>query len=122
VATFFEVICLLLFNTDLFTRLAAASADGFGKHFPMGAVASILIAVVSGALCAYGLFARVRWLRALTELRLSLGTGQIIVYLLLAELIISEQPARLVPFVLLLGAMITGFVFLSRTRQAFYQG
>lgn len=116
-----EVICLVLYNPDMFSRISAALADGFGAHFPGGAVFSILIAILSGLLCAQGMFQAKKWTYGFSEMRGALGAGQVLVYLLLSELVVSDEPWRLVPFFLLLGVMVMTYVFMGRIRQSYYQ-
>jgi hypothetical protein len=121
VVTFLEVVCLFLYNNDFFPRLSAAFADGFGKHFPGYALFSLLLSLGTGAICALGLTNRWRWVKEFTEMRLALGAGQVFVFLLLSELIISAEVWRIIPFFLLLGAMTVAYVFLGRTRKNYYQ-
>jgi len=119
--TFLEVVCLFLYNTDFFPRMSAAFADGMGKHFPGYALFSLLVSLGTGAICALGLTNRWRWVKGFTEMRLALGAGQVLVYLLLSELIISSEIWRIFPFFILLGVMVVAYVFLGRTRKNYYQ-
>lgn len=121
VLTLLEVVCLFLYNTDFFPRLSAAFAGDFGRHFPGSAFVSLLLAVGTGALCAFGMLRRVKWLRAVSEMRILLGPGQVIVFLLLSELIISKEIWRIFPFFILLAVMVVAYISLGRTKKPFYQ-
>jgi hypothetical protein len=116
-----EVVCLFLYNPDFLPRMSVAFADGMGKHFPGWALFSILLALGSGAVCAVGLSNRWKWAKDFVELRLALGAGQVLVYLLLSELYISSSVLLFIPFFALLVVMVVAYVFLGQTRKNYYQ-
>lgn len=121
IMTFLEVVCLFIYNSDFFPRLSAAFSDGFGHHFPGAAFLSLLLSIVSGALCGVGLMNRWRGIKPVAEMRIALGPGQVVVYLLLSQLLVSDEIWRLFPFIFLVGLMIVAYVFLGKTRQNYYQ-
>jgi hypothetical protein len=119
--TVVELICLFLFNADFFARISASLSDGM-VHFPGYELFSILVSLGTGALCAFGMMKHVKWVRGLAEMRIALGAGQVLVYLLASQLLVSAQIWRAIPFVALLILMVPTYLALGKTRRAYYQG
>lgn len=115
-----EVLCLFLYSPDLLARISAALSDGF-IHFPGYSLFSILLSLGTGALCAIGMTRHTKWVRDFTEMRIALGLGQVLVYLLGAQLVVSAEIWRAVFFVVLLGLAVPTYLALGKTRRAYFQ-